>query len=241
MGVRVRSRMVQRVKGSKAQGRSSSGLVRKVGEEIMVSDNQLWLYFLRNTSFSLQDPNCLRESAVFAENHLRSGYPLSKKAVLFDMNVPAVRAINQVTLTLFAARRTSGIVVNIGFHATSVVPVFQGKVMREVGVEVVGQRALKLTSFLKELILQNLCYVAADYEAEMSKDTQSSFEVPGEGWFSLSSERFQTAEKNVHLRLEKELLALLPPSMSKGLRVIPPPYGTESAWFGGKILSNESD
>ncbi|KAK9156461.1 hypothetical protein Sjap_003941 [Stephania japonica] len=343
--------------------------------KIMVSDNQLWLYFLRNTN------NCHGESAVFAENHLRSGYPLRyvyeqfsdlslmrvyaqraqlSGAVIIDggsgyskfgwskyaspsgrsstflefgnidsptysrlrnffatiftrlnnqdiqLLFPSPSATMMATLALFAARRTSGIVVNIGFHVTSVVPVFQGKVMRDVGVEVVGQGALKLTGFLKELMLQrninfeslytvrtlkeNLCYVAADYEAEMTKDTQSSFEVPGEGWFTLSKERFQTGEilfkprmggmramglhqavalcmdhcqdsevscddswfKTVVLaggsaclpglpeRLEKELFALLSPSMSKGLRVIPPPYGAESAWFGGKVLSNTS-
>lgn len=42
--------------------------------------------------------------------------------------------------------------------------------------------------------LQNLCYVAADYEAELSKDTRASFQVASEGWFTLSRERFQTGE-----------------------------------------------
>lgn len=40
---------------------------------------------------------------------------------------------------------------------------------------------------------QELCYVAADYEAELSKDTQASMEVAGE-WFTLSEERFKTGE-----------------------------------------------
>ncbi|KAJ7015461.1 actin-related protein 8 isoform X1 [Populus alba x Populus x berolinensis] len=129
---------------------------------------------------------------------------------LFDMNVPAVCAINQATLALYAAQRTSGIVVNIGFQVTSVVPILHGKVMRTVGVEVMGVGALKVTGFLREQMQQNnlnfeslhtvqtlkenLCYVAADYEAELYKDTQASFEVPGEGWFTLSKERFKTGE-----------------------------------------------
>ncbi|KAJ6752556.1 hypothetical protein OIU85_002921 [Salix viminalis] len=131
-------------------------------------------------------------------------------AALFDMNVPAVCAINQATLALYAAQRTSGIVVNIGFQVTSVVPILHGKVMRAVGVEVMGVGALKLTGFLREQMQQNnlnfeslytvrtlkenLCYVAADYEAELYKDTQASFEVPGEGLFTLSKERFKTGE-----------------------------------------------
>jgi len=41
---------------------------------------------------------------------------------------------------------------------------------------------------------QNLCYVALDYEAELLKDTKASFEAAGEGWFTLSKGRFQTAE-----------------------------------------------
>ncbi|XP_021745008.1 actin-related protein 8-like isoform X2 [Chenopodium quinoa] len=148
-------------------------------------------------------------------------------SALFDMNVPSVCAINQATLALYAARRTSGIVVNIGFHQTSVAPsiiccllmlhhacafphFLHGKIMRKVGVEVVGMGALKLTGFLREQMQQqniyfeslytvrelkeNLCYVALDYEAELSKDTLRSYKVPREGVFALSKERFQTGE-----------------------------------------------
>ncbi|KAL6204204.1 hypothetical protein ACLB2K_021472 [Fragaria x ananassa] len=226
--------------------------------------------------------------------------------VLFDMNVPAVCAINQATLALYAARRTSGIVVNIGFQVTSIVPILNGKVMRKVGVEVTGLGALKLTGFLRELMQQNninfeslytirtikekLCYVAEDYETELSKNTQASFGAGGVGWFTLSKERFQTGEilfqprlagvrtmglhqavalcmdhchsaeltaddswfKTVVLaggsaclpglagRLEKELHGLLPPSVSNGITVVPPPFGADTAWFGAKLISNLS-
>ncbi|XP_020099948.1 actin-related protein 8 isoform X2 [Ananas comosus] len=184
--------------------------------------------------------------------------------------------------------------------------VFQGKVMREIGVEIVGQGALKLTGFLRELMQQRnmnfeslytvrtikekLCYVAVDYDAELRKDTQALCQIPGEGLFTLSKERFQTGEilfqpqmggvramglhravalcmdhcfnaeivsddgwyKTVVLaggtsclpglpeRLEKELHKILPPSMSEGVKVLPPPYGVDSAWFGAKIVSNVS-
>ncbi|KAI4307538.1 hypothetical protein L6164_030714 [Bauhinia variegata] len=227
-------------------------------------------------------------------------------AALFNMNVPAVCAVNQATLALYAAKRTSGIVVNIGFQVTSVVPILNGKVMRKVGVEVVGLGALKLTGFLRErmreknmsfeslytvrTLKEKLCYVAEDYAAELSKDTQASFEAGGEGWFALSKERFQTGEilfqprlagmqamglhqavalcmdhchaaelagdsdwfKTVVLcggtaclpglaeRLEKELHKLLPPCVSNGIKVIPPLYGADTAWFGGKLIGNLS-
>ncbi|KAI3673922.1 hypothetical protein L6452_40053 [Arctium lappa] len=227
-------------------------------------------------------------------------------SALFGMNVPAVCAVSQATLALFAAQRTSGIVVNIGFHQTSVVPILHGKILRKVGVEAVGVGALKLTGYLREQMQQrnlhfdslytvrslkeNLCYVALDYEAELGKDTEASYEVAAAGWFTLNRERFQTGEilfqpriagmramglhqavglcvdhchgaemsadeswfKTIVLaggtaclpglaeRLEKELRDLLPPSIAKGIRVIPPPYGADSAWYGAKLVSNLS-
>ncbi|XP_066344806.1 actin-related protein 8-like [Miscanthus floridulus] len=244
----------------------------------------------------------------------RKQYKETLYSVLFDMNVPTVCAVDQVCIiALFdyysifvASKRTSGIVVHIGFNTTSVVPIFQGRVMYEIGVETVGQGALKLTGFLKELmqrrnisceslytvraIKEKLCYVAADYEAELRKDTQASCEVDGEGWFTLSEERFKTPEilfqphmggmramglhKAVALcmdhcytsgtvgddswyktailaggssclpglpeRLEKELHQLLPPYISEGIRVLPPSFGTDSAWFAAKMISNVS-
>ncbi|KAL5802065.1 hypothetical protein ACOSQ4_030370 [Xanthoceras sorbifolium] len=226
--------------------------------------------------------------------------------VLFDINVPAVCALNQATLALYAARRTSGIVVNIGFQVTSVVPILNGKVMRKVGVEFIGLGALKVTGFLRSLLQQNnikfeslytvrslkekLCYVAADYKTELLRNTQASMEVTGEGQYTLTKERFQTGEilfqphmagvrtmgldqavalcmdhcyaaelggddswfKTVILaggtaclpglaeRLDKELHKLLPPPISNGIRVIPPPNGADTAWFGAKLISNSS-
>ncbi|XP_024959506.1 actin-related protein 8-like isoform X1 [Cynara cardunculus var. scolymus] len=131
-------------------------------------------------------------------------------SALFGMKVPAVCAVSQATLALFSARRTSGILVNIGFHQTSVVPILHGKVMHKVGVVTVGVGAVKLTEYLREQLRQrnlhisslytvrslkeNLCYVSLDYEAELQKDTEASYEVASEGWFTLKQERFQTGE-----------------------------------------------
>ncbi|KAJ3686998.1 hypothetical protein LUZ61_016162 [Rhynchospora tenuis] len=234
----------------------------------------------------------------------------------------------QAVLALYAAKKISGIVVNVGFNVTSVVPVYRGKVMREIGVEIVGIGALKLTGFLKELmqrrsmtyeslytvrtIKEKLCYVALDYEAEMrcqvkvgSHCLKKDFRLES-SYFSLNSEackylcqleffyiispvglyfnydplvllttrRAMALHQAVGLcidhcynsdivgdvsryktvilaggtgclpglpeRLEKELTKLLPESMSEGIKVTPPPYGTDSAWFGAKIVSNVS-
>lgn len=241
------------------------------------------------------------ESAEAARRQLKDAI----YSALFDLKVPAVCAIDQASLALFAAKQTSGIVVNIGFQQTSIVPILHGKVMRKVGVEFVGVGGLKLTGFLKELmqysnidfhslytvrtLKEKLCYVAFDYESELSKDTNASFET-SEGWFTLGKERFKTGEilfnpriSGVHAmglhqavglcmehchaaelaadddwfktivlaggsaclpglaeRLEKELCELLPSCIANGIRVLPPAYGVDSAWFGAKLISNMS-
>ncbi|KAL4579939.1 hypothetical protein LXL04_016110 [Taraxacum kok-saghyz] len=131
-------------------------------------------------------------------------------SALFGMNAPAVCAVSQATLALFSARRTSGILVNIGFHQTSVVPILQGKVMHKVGVVSMDVGGLKLTEYLREQLRQrnlhvsslytvrelkeNVCYVADDYEMELKKDTEASYNTASEGWFTLKKERFQTGE-----------------------------------------------
>ncbi|XP_039039678.1 actin-related protein 8-like [Hibiscus syriacus] len=74
------------------------------------------------------------------------------------------------TLALFAARRTSGIVVNIGFQVTSVVPILNGKVMHKVGVEVIGLGALKLTGYLREFLQQNNITFELLYTVRTLKD-----------------------------------------------------------------------
>ncbi|KAL8160160.1 hypothetical protein V2J09_001697 [Rumex salicifolius] len=346
-------------------------LVCRSWRNSILSDNRLWVYFIRTYNpFSSSDPPWEWDSIFFSETHLRTGSPIqvysddshslcfmeiyglrtkapgsvlidgiwmqvktktqpivvsipisnyddtecakaSRKqlkqaiyATLFAMNVPAVCAVNQAILSLYAARRTSGILVNIGFYQTSVVPIMQGKIMRKIGVQSVGIGGMKLTEFLRDQmqlnnipfksantvreLKENLCYVAYDYETELSKDTSALYEVSGEGSFMLSKERFKTGEillrpklagiramgldhavalcmdhcldaevkgddnwyKTVVLaggtaclpglaeRLEKELHSLLPSSVSNDIRVIPPPYGADSAWFGAKLISS---
>ena len=98
------------------------------------------------------------------------------------MNVPAVCAVNQAVLALFAARKVSGIVVNIGFHQTSIVPILHGKVMHQVGVEVVGIGALKLTGFLKEQMQQKNIYFGSLYTVRALKEVFSFLVVKQIGW-----------------------------------------------------------
>lgn len=146
------------------------------------------------------------DAAVAARRNLRH---VTYK-VLFNMGVRAVCAVDQAILGLISANRTSGIVVNIGFQLTSVVPILHGKIMRNAGVEVTGQGALQLTARLCELMQQGgisfdnitvvkalkekLCYVAQDYKAELCKNTEASYTLENQGEFKLNHERFMACE-----------------------------------------------
>jgi len=111
------------------------------------------------------------ESASTAGRQLREAI----YTVLFDMNVPAVCAIDQAVLALYAARPTSGILVNIGFQVTYVVPILCGKVMRNAGVEIVGQGALRLTGHLSELMHERRIGFASMCTVRTLKETNYGF------------------------------------------------------------------
>ncbi|KAJ0640224.1 putative Actin family, ATPase, nucleotide binding domain-containing protein [Helianthus annuus] len=86
---------------------------------------------------------------------------------------------------------------SFGYYVTGL-PHFQEG--REMEVEVMDPSTVsdgttcKSTSGLSIQITKNLCYVALDFEAELSKDTKASYEVAAAGWFTLAKERFQTGE-----------------------------------------------
>ncbi|KAK8497636.1 hypothetical protein V6N12_042824 [Hibiscus sabdariffa] len=146
----------------------------------------------RSTTFlefgNIESPMYSRFRHFFATFYGRKQLKDAIHTVLFDMNVPAVCAVNQETLALFAARQTSEIVVNIGFQVTSVVPILNGKVMLKQNN--FNFESLDTVRILKE----NLCYVAADYKTELLKDTRASLEVSAVGRFTLSKEHFQIGE-----------------------------------------------
>ncbi|CAL5431403.1 unnamed protein product [Camellia sinensis] len=107
------------------------------------------------------------ESAKAARRKLKE----TISSVLFDMNVPTICAINQATLALF----------------------LHGQVMCKVGVKIVGMGALKLTGFLREQ-MHWMGYGMVLQSKYTHMNTEGSFEVVAEGWFTLSKERFQTGE-----------------------------------------------
>ncbi|GJN26109.1 hypothetical protein PR202_gb14012 [Eleusine coracana subsp. coracana] len=178
----------------------------------------------------------------------RKQYEETLYSVLFDMNVPAVCAVDQAVLALYASKRTSGIVVHIGFNVTSVVPIFQGRVMYEIGVETVGQGALKLTGFLKELMQQrNITYESLYTVRALKEVWLLNVNLADVLWACIKQYLYvwitaiiQKWSVMTTERLEKELHQLLPSYISEGIRVLPPAFGTDSAWFGAKMIGNVS-
>lgn len=68
-------------------------------------------------------------------------------------------------------QNTKILTVSILIHVLSTV--FQGRVMHEIGVETVGQGALKLTGFLKELMQQRNITFESLYTVRTIKEVKS--------------------------------------------------------------------
>lgn len=136
------------------------------------------------------------------------------ETLFMKLRVPSVCCIDQSVLALYSVHRVSGIVVNIGFRSTTVVPVYEGRVMEEVGVEEVAVGAMRVTAhlghemqlsgmdcpsmFTIRSLKENLCYVAVDYEDELRKDPSnleaSFFDREEQASYTLASQRFQAPE-----------------------------------------------
>lgn len=73
-------------------------------------------------------------------------------------------------------------------------------------------------------------------------DHCSYAEVTGdEGWFkTIVLAGGTSCLPGLPERLHKELHKLLPPSISDGIKVIPPQFAVDSAWYGAKTVSNVS-
>ena len=72
--------------------------------------------------------------------------------------------------------------------------------------------------YLWSISIQNLCYVAHDYEAELRKDTRASSDAAGEGQFTLSRERFQTGEISSLPRKFELCLCIWPSSSHQDIK-----------------------
>lgn len=137
--------------------------------------------------------------------------------IMFEtFNVPAYLTNNQSTMALFAAGRSTGILLESGDGMTRAVPIYEGHVIPTAisQLDLGGRDILKYlvkemnhtglsfnTSAEMEIardIKEKNCYIALDVEEQMkidqASDRHASYELPDGQFISVTTERFRCPE-----------------------------------------------
>lgn len=175
----------------------------------------------------LLDHTFTNELRVVCEeyNVLITEMPLTPKVnrekltqILFDtFNVRGFCLVSNALCSLYAAEKSTGVVVDIGDRVTHIVPVFDGYALphsilqinlagRDITdylVKILSDRGYHLTTSAEREIVEDIkektCYVALDFEEELKQSKQGTsnemnYEMPDGSVITIGNERFLTPE-----------------------------------------------